>query len=72
MSRVVHLGIVVCLAAGGSSGVRAQETKSAAALQQTSPAREGPRISWTKSFDLAMKTMGADTKPVILYFTYDT
>jgi len=74
MSRVVHLkvAICVCLAAGALSGVGAQGTKSAAALQQTSPARKGPLISWTKSLDVAMKMMGADRKPVILYFTYDT
>lgn len=31
-----------------------------------------PGIAWTATLDAAVKAMGADSRPVILYFTFDT
>ena len=57
MRRVVSAGIVACLTLGGAA---------------VSARQAAPGISWAKSLGQAMNAMGADDRPVILYFTYDT
>jgi hypothetical protein len=69
----MHRWIRAALAAGMMAalwpGVQAQE-KPASPATKAQAARQGG-ITWVASHDLAVKKMGADQTPVILYFTYD-
>ena len=72
MRRVACLVVVLCVAAGTPAGPRAQQATKAAARDHVPLAKQRTGVKWVTSFDRAMKMMGADKKPVILYFTYDT
>jgi hypothetical protein len=51
------------------TGVHAQRPAGAAAAKPQAP--RGATIKWIASYDAAMRAMGANKVPVILYFTYD-
>ena len=72
MRHVACVGLVLCLAAGTLGGPRAQEPPAAAVKSYVPLAKQRTGIRWVARFDQAMRMMGADKKPVILYFTYDT
>lgn len=72
MHRMLLLAVAVGLAVGAPAAGVAQDPAKPPAAAQAPPAKAGPSIAWTKGFDEAMKAMGADETPVILYFTYDT
>jgi len=52
-------------------GTGAQPQRPAGAPTGKPQAANSQAIKWTASYDLAIRTMGADKVPVILYFTYD-
>jgi len=72
MRQVACVGLLLCVAAGTLATPRAQDPSTAAAKTYVPLAKQRTGIKWIASFDQAVKMMGADKKPVILYFTYDT
>jgi hypothetical protein len=65
--------LAACLALTALPGAaRQQPPATAAAASQAARPKPAAAVQWVAGLDTAMKRMGADSRPVILYFTYDT
>ena len=67
---MVILAASLAVTVAATSQDQTKQTNTTPAQAAKSGQKSG--IQWTAGFDLAMKSMGVDTRPVILYFTFDT
>jgi hypothetical protein len=72
MRGFVTMSVALCLGAASVASGERQAVPKAAVAGQAPRASQAAAIQWTAGLGLAMKRMGADTRPVILYFTFDT